>query len=217
MESAIDSFLLGIDQLSPILIFLFFFLSGFLQIAFPIYPGDTVLVFGGCLGGLSVHSVGTVALMGYLSATVVTSLLLYELGYRLNERIFRIGWIGRIMPMEQRLSVETKYKKFGVSLLMLCKFIPGVNSLVILLGGVLRYPRKAGMLAVVFSSVVHNLIFFYVGHMIGKNLDGIKLFLREYTIIAASLALVAAGVAAFWFIRKNRKGKNDHETHPDRG
>lgn len=209
MEQSIESLLLGIEALSPLLIFGFFFLSGFLQIAFPIYPGDTVLVFGGCLGGLALQTKGMLALAGYLSATVLTSLLLYELGYRLNERIFRIKYMAGIVPVEKRKAVEGKYRKFGAGLLTISKFIPGINSLVILLGGVLRYPRAVGMTAVAISSVLHNLAFYYAGHLLGRNLGAIKIFVREYTLIAAlffSLACIAALLWVFLQRRKEKKG-----------
>lgn len=206
LEQYVDSLLLGIERLSPLLIFGFFFLSGFLQIAFPIYPGDTVLIFGGCLGGLAMQAKGVLALSGYLSATVVTSLLLYELGYRLNERIFRIKFIAGIVPLAKRNAVEGEYKKFGAGLLAVCKFIPGVNSLVILLGGVLHYPRTVGMTAIAVSSVLHNVFFYYVGHLLGKNLGAIKSFIREYTLITAIIFLLACIAAALWYFIQKRKG-----------
>ncbi len=199
--------MLHVDQLPPLAIFGFFFLSGFLQIAFPIYPGDTVLVFGGCLGGLDIGSAATLALAGYLSATLIASLLLYELGYRLTDRIFSIRFIQRIMPLERRAYVEGRYRKFGIGLLAVCKFIPGVNTLVILVGGVLRYPRRQGMTAVALSSVVHNVVFFYVGHTLGRNLYAIERFIRDYTIIAASAFGALAIVLLTILILKNRKGK----------
>lgn len=205
LEQFVDDLLLRIGDMSPIVIFLFFFVSGFLQIAFPPYPGDTVLIFGGCLKGLALETAGLLAFIGYLSATVVTSLLLFELGFRLNERIFKIRWIAGIMPVEKRAEVESKYKRFGIGLLAVCKFIPGVNTLVILLGGVLRYPRAQAMPAIVLSSLLHNLIFFYVGHTLGSNLDGIKHFTREYTLIAAVVAIAALAAAVVYFVLKNRK------------
>ena len=50
MQAFVENLLLHIDDLSPLLVYGFFFLSGLLQIVFPPYPGDSVLVFGGCLG-----------------------------------------------------------------------------------------------------------------------------------------------------------------------
>lgn len=158
MQAFVENLLLHIDDLSPLLVYGFFFLSGFLQIVFPPYPGDSVLVFGGCLGGAG--GTAWAALLGYLTATIATSLALFELGYRLNRRIFSVPFIARIMPLEKRGEVENKYKKFGVGLLAVCKFIPGVNTLVVLLGGVLHYPRALGMGAITVSSVLHNLVFF---------------------------------------------------------
>lgn len=216
MTSFVESLLLNIDKLPLIVVYLFFFLSGFLQIAFPPYPGDTVLVFGGCLDGLHLPATGYIALAGYLSATLVTSLLLYELGYRLTNRIFSIPLITQIMPVDQRASVEVRFKRHGVGLLALCKFIPGINTLVILLGGVLRYPRAKGMGAIALSSLVHNLLFFYVGHILGSNLDAINRFLRDYSLIAAGLAIVAGAIALIWYFGKKRKEKKSNEADSDR-
>jgi membrane protein DedA with SNARE-associated domain len=207
MEAFIDNLLLQIETLPLYLAFLVFFASGFLQIVFPPYPGDTVLVFGGCLGGLLLSAHGTLAFLGYLSATILTSLGLYALGYRLNERIFRVRFIAGLMPVERRASVEHKFRRFGVGLLAASKFIPGVNTLVILLGGVLRYPRVLACTAIVLSSVLHNLLFYYVGHLLGHNLDAIKEFVRDYTVAAISLAALACALGVGYLIFQNRKGK----------
>jgi membrane protein DedA with SNARE-associated domain len=207
MEAFIDDLLLRIETLPLYLTFLVFFASAFLQIAFPPYPGDTVLVFGGCLGGLLLSAHGTLAFLGYLSATVLTSLALYALGYRLNERIFRMRFIAKLMPVERRASVEHKYRRFGVGLLAVCKFIPGVNTLVILLGGVLRYPRVPACLAITLSSALHNLLFYYVGHLLGRNLDAIKLFLRDYTVVAISVVALLSLLGVGYLIFQSRKGK----------
>lgn len=220
MTEFIRNLLVHIEDLSPVLIFLFFFLSGFLQIVFPPYPGDTVLVFGGCLGGLAQGGLGTLAFFGYFSATLLSSLALYEAGYRLNERIFSIPFLANILPLNKRELVETRYKRFGVGLLALCKFIPGVNTLVILLGGVMRYPRKLGLSAVAISSLAHNVIFFYVGHLLGRNLEAIERFVGDYTIFAlVATALVSVGITLALIIkgRNARKEQMKHETHSHRG
>ena len=210
MQAFVENLLLHIDDLSPLLVYGFFFLSGFLQIVFPPYPGDSVLVFGGCLGGAG--GTAWAALLGYLTATLATSLALFELGYRLNRRIFSVPFIARIMPLEKRGEVENKYKKFGVGLLAVCKFIPGVNTLVVLLGGVLHYPRALGMGAITVSSVLHNLVFFYVGHILGRNLEAIDRFLKDYTLgVLLVIGLCAAGALAYWIIQR-RKRRNQHDS-----
>lgn len=207
MTDFVENLLMHIDELPLGVVFLFFFVSGFLQIAFPPYPGDTVLVFGGCLGGLALSTAGWLALAGYLSATILTSLVLYELGYRLTDRIFSIKLIAKIMPVEKRASVEAKFKRHGVWLLAVCKFIPGVNTLVILLGGVLRYPRLRGMGAIAVSSTVHNLLFFYAGHVLGRNLDAIHRFLRDYTVFAVAIMVAVCIGLVVWYLLKRKKEK----------
>ncbi|MDL2318941.1 DedA family protein [Eubacteriales bacterium OttesenSCG-928-A19] len=208
MTAYVQSLLLHIELLPPLMVFIFFFVSGFLQIVFPPYPGDTVLVFGGCLGGLDLTQVGWLALLGYLSATVVSSLLLYELGFRMRDRIFRIPLITKIMPLEKRAHVESQFKRHGVGLLVLCKFIPGVNTLVILLGGVLQYPHTKGMAAIALSSILHNTLFFFVGHLLGRNLDAIELFLRRYTAFAiAVVTVICTGLLLWHIVKKRRENK----------
>ena len=116
------------------------------------------------------------------------------------------------MPLEKRGEVENKYKKFGVGLLAVCKFIPGVNTLVVLLGGVLHYPRALGMGAITVSSVLHNLVFFYVGHILGRNLEAIDRFLKDYTLgVLLVIGLCAAGALAYWIIQR-RKRRNQHDS-----
>ena len=69
-----------------------------------------------------------------------------------------------------------------------------------------------GMGAITVSSVLHNLVFFYVGHILGRNLEAIDRFLKDYTLgVLLVIGLCAAGALAYWIIQR-RKRRNQHDS-----
>ncbi len=173
----------------------FFFLSGALQIVFPPYPGDTVFLFGACLQGMGLRA-GWLAPASYLVGVLAFSVGLFLLGRRVGRAIFSSRFVERYFPKALRDKAEAQLKRFGLPLLFLCKFIPGINTAAILLGGVLRYPAPASLCCITAAALVHGAAFAYAGVRIGGSWQAISAFLGVYS----RLALLIGGALCLGFV-----------------
>lgn len=206
MHFDIQLWLDALSQVSPWVICLFFFLSGVLQIILPPYPGDTLLIAGGYLGSVVLSSMNIPILLTFWLGTLASSLALYELGVWKGEAVLGLGLIRRYFPDRLQKKAKAWIIKYGIVTLLFCKFIPGLNSLIIMFGGIFRYSRPMAVAGVTLASLVHNLAFFFVGKAIGNNLENITGFLRIYNRTAIVMAVICGiGLLAVYLWKKYKR------------
>lgn len=203
MEAVVQDFLLQINHLSNWVIYLFFFLSAVLQITVPPYPGDTLLVFGGYMGSTDMYGGFIPIFISYWLGTVVTSLVLYELGKWKGESILKARFISKFFGKKHQDRAKTWVLKYGLITFFICKFIPGVNSLIIIFGGIFKYNKIWAYIGIGIASLIHNIIFFSTGKTIGSNWDNIGNFLRAYNKTVLIVLLISfIFYAVYWSIRR---------------
>lgn len=206
METMVQDFLGQINNVSNWIIYLFFFFSAVLQITIPPYPGDTLLVFGGYMGSTQMYGGFLPIFISYWLGTVVTSLVLYELGKSKGEAILKAKLISRYFGQKHQDRAKTWVLKYGIITFFICKFIPGVNSLIIIFGGIFKYNKVWAYIGIGIASLIHNIIFFTTGKTIGSNWDNIKKFLSVYN--KTVLSVVALGVIIYvicWAVKRFKK------------
>jgi membrane protein DedA with SNARE-associated domain len=176
-----------------------------LQITVPPYPGDTVLIFGGYLGSIGIKAGNTAILISYLLGTIISSLSLYALGTAKGESVLKLKLISKYFSQDHQGKAKKYLIRYGILIFFVCKFIPGLNSLIIIFGGVLKYNPIWACIGVGFASIVHNIIFFLIGRNIGDNVNGIKHFLSTYNALVITLLIL--GLAIYIGIKsyKNKK------------
>jgi Uncharacterized membrane-associated protein len=205
MEALVEGILGQLTHISPWVIYIYFFISALLQITFPPYPGDTVLIFGGYLGSIGVYGHNILIFASYFVGTAISSCLIYIWGYKKGEALLHIKLISKYFPKPSQVKAEKWLLKYGIYIFLISKFIPGLNSIIILLGGILRYNPTLAMSGICFASLVHNLIFFLVGRSIGFNLGNIKKFLSTYNkIVICFFAVVFIAYISYKLYKKHK-------------
>lgn len=192
MDQIVKDFLNHINNFSPWIIYTVFFVSAVLQLTFPPYPGDTVLIAGGYLGSLGIGGGDVPIFLSYWTGTLVSSFILYELGQWKGEDILKNKIVKKYFNNGSQVRAKGWVHRYGIVAFLLCKFIPGLNSLIIFFGGVFRYNKILFYIAVGIASTIHNIAFFMVGRVIGDNYDKIIGFLYLYN----KMVLILIGVFA---------------------
>jgi len=191
LEEAVQAFLGRINEVPLWMVYLFFFASAVLQITFPPYPGDSVLIFGGYLASTWLHGKNVQVLLPYWLGTLLCSLILYELGAWKGEKLLNMKAVSRYFPPSSQQKAKNWVLKYGIAAILLCKFIPGVNSLIIIFSGIFRYKRPFAYTGIGIASLVHNTAFFFIGKVIGDNWENIGKFLHTYNKIVISIVIAA--------------------------
>lgn len=208
MKEAVQAFLGRINELPLWAVYLFFFASAVLQIIFPPYPGDSILIFGGYLAGTWLHGGNARIFLPYWLGTLICSLALYELGMWKGEKLLSMKIVLRYFPSSSQQKARNWVLKYGIAIILLCKFVPGLNSLIIIFSGIFRYKRLLAYGGITVATVVHNISFFLAGKVVGDNWENIGNFLYGYnkTVISAliTVIIIYGGFRAWMYIRRKK-------------
>lgn len=191
------------------LVYGFFFISSFLQMVFPPHPGDVILVFQGYLTSISDSFTIIPVLLTNLAATLTGSVCIYKLGFKNGDRVFEYRIIQRYILKKHKDKASRLFHKYGYFAVLLSKFIPGVNAVMILFAGIFKVRPRRVYLSIAVSSLVHHLICLMLGRFLGYNMENIKNILATYNSIIILFVLSAVVVyGVYYFMLGKRIGRD---------
>lgn len=166
-------------------------LFGFGQILFPPFPGDVLLFFGGSIWPGNIVQDLLATLAAYWVGTTAGSLGAYEVGARFGTRIFSWRWMRRLFPERAQLAVARWLRSSGAVTIFGAKFITGMNVPMLVLSGAMGYERKKCYPIIVLTTVVHNVLLYSLGTLLGEKWTAVAGFLGKYQFgLAAAMAAV---------------------------
>lgn len=179
----------------------FFFLTSFIQMIFPPCPGDLILVFQGYLSirgeAFSVISL----LLLNMTATLAGSILVFKFGYKKGEKVFKNKIVKKYINRKHRIKATRLFEKHGYFAVLMSKFIPGVNAVIILFAGIFKVRPFQVYFSLFVSSLLHHIICLVLGRVIGYNIHNIKRALITYNGIVLVIVAVAALLYVFYRFR----------------
>lgn len=198
MEKLLLQFIEMILAKNTLLVYLAFFISNVLQLIFPPFPSDVILVFQGYITTVS-HAFSPVFI--YLNAVAATfsgSYIVYRLGYSKGNSVIKYRFIRRFISEKYIKKAEKLFKRYGSYTIAISKFIPGVNSVVILFAGIFRVKPKIVYPSIILSAMVHNILMLLLGQFIGANLSNVKKVLGTYnSIIIIIVVIILTGYIVY--------------------
>ncbi len=198
--SYLDRFLAFLDTLPDLLIYILLGLSAFVENVFPPAPGDTITAFGAFL-------VGTNRLQ-FLSMFISTTtgslagfMFLFWIGSLLGRRFFVEGdfWY---FKTEDIIRAETWFRKYGYFLILINRFLPGIRSVISIVGGISGLRVFKVFLMAFISSSVWNLIWIGMGYSLGSNWETAKTRIVEIMVTYNFAVLVLLGVGVLFFVAR---------------
>lgn len=174
---------------------LFCFFSACLQQVFPPYPSEVLLLI---LGGLAVTDIisGPAAIISYIAGTIVSSLLVFYVARKIGKPILTNKYVRKVFPKRSQRIAGVYMKKYGAPALAICKFLPGVNTVCLFVGGVMGLRGLVPSLAIVVAGIVENSVYYFVGKAIGNNLPLLYSYSKRFSHGMA----IAAGVIVVLFL-----------------
>jgi membrane protein DedA with SNARE-associated domain len=175
-------------------IILFSFVSACIQQFFPPYPSEVLLLL---LGGIAIIDLRALpaTIVPYVIGTVFSSLLLFYISRRLGKPILRNKYIRKVFPRRNQCKARLYMKKFGTPSLAICKFLPGVNTVCIIIAGVMGLRGIAPVLTIAIAGIVENVVYFAAGMVIGENLPALLNFSSKFSFIIC--AVIVTGIVAY--------------------
>lgn len=192
MEDFIIEFAQNIVAKNILLSYIFFFVSQSLQVLFPPYPGDMILLLEGYLSeeaNLNIYFVIANAVI----STSLSSIFLYNIGRKKQEKILHSKIVTFLFGTGRTSKLNKLFTKFGAVVIILSKFIPGIFSLTILAAGIFKVKRKFTYLSIIIVSFFHNMTLILLGKLVRENwsviLKKIDIYNR-YIILLAVIAII---------------------------
>lgn len=126
---------------------------------------------------------------------VCSDVLLYVGGRYLGNRLLRHRWISHWMSPQRRRRTEENFHRYGVSLLVFGRLVPGIRAPLFLTAGSMRLPLPRFLFADGLGAVVGNSLFFFLGFWLGGSVKtlilGVEARLKPILIIVAVCLVVA--------------------------
>ena len=171
------------------------------QIGIPLPAMPTLIVAGGLAAGgkLSAVAVFAVALAGCVIADVTW----YIAGRRYGNRVMRILCGISLTPDSCVSQAQTRFERFGLNVLLIAKFIPGVALLAPPLAGATRIGWLPFLAFNTAGGALWVLAGMGGGMLLGSQIERLLEYLENYGAAAMVLvgALVAAYIAFKWWER----------------
>ncbi|KPU45292.1 hypothetical protein OXPF_11850 [Oxobacter pfennigii] len=204
MEQALIDFTNNISANHPYLAYAFFFISAVLQIMFPPYPGDTVLIIEGYLSSKGFFNFFGITVNAII-ATFLSCLFLYHTAYKMGDKIYDIPVIKRYFSKDKLLMLNSWFLKYGSFAILISKFIPGIGSFVMIAAGTFKASRISAYIAMAVAAILHNTMLVLLGRAAGNNMDLIKSMLHRYNVAVAVILIIAAGI--YIYVKLSKKTK----------
>lgn len=156
-------------------------------------PEDITLVSGGVIAGLDLANPHTMVIVG-LAGVLIGDSTMFIAGRVFGYRIQRIRTFRKILSPRRFSHIQRKFKQYGLSLLFIARFLPGLRSPIFLVAGMSRrIPYLTFLLIDGFAAIISVPIWVYLGYFFADNLDLLMEYVKDVqTMIYAALFLVFA-------------------------
>jgi membrane protein DedA with SNARE-associated domain len=128
---------------------------------------------------------------------VLSDLILYTLGWRFGDRLLNYRWIARMLPRDRRKRTEENFHRYGVSILVFGRLVPGIRAPLFLTAGSMRLPLPRFLFADGLGAVVGNSFFFFLGFWLG---DSFKTLAKEAERFRPILIVCVLGLLAAYLL-----------------
>lgn len=171
-------------------------------------PEDITLVAGGVISGLypeiNQHIMFAVGILGVLVGDSTMFLGGRIFGYRIQ----RIKMFRKILSPRRFSQIQQKFKQYGLGVLFVARFLPGLRSPIFLVAGMSRrIPYHIFILMDGFAAMISVPVWVYIGYFFADSRDLLMNYVHDVqSVIYACLGLILLVVLAVW-IKKKIKAK----------
>lgn len=153
-------------------------------------PEDITLVSGGVISGLDLANPHTMCIVG-LAGVLIGDSTMFIAGRVFGYRIQKIKTFRKILSPRRFSHIQRQFKKYGLSLLFVARFLPGLRSPIFLVAGMSRrIPYLTFILMDGFAALISVPVWVYLGYFFADNLD----LLMEYVGDVQKMIYLALGV-----------------------
>lgn len=166
-------------------------------------PEDITLVSGGVISGLDLANPHTMCIVG-LAGVLIGDSIMFLAGRLFGYRIQRIKMFRRILSPRRFSHIQRKFKQYGLSLLFVARFLPGLRSPIFLVAGMSRRISYITFILMDgFAALISVPVWVYLGYFFADNLDLLMEYVKDVqTLIYLALGLVILVVLVIYLKKR---------------
>jgi membrane protein DedA with SNARE-associated domain len=209
MSNFIYNLMQQIDSYPQWLIYSFTYISGLLQVAFPPYPGEIVVVLAGCLKSNSSIIHGLTLFLTYWASILLANSILYELGRCKGAALLNSRLFSKLIKPDSKDKIAAMMDKYGFFIFLAAIYMPGMYLPLVFFSGVLKHDRRIAYPGIMIATFVHDIILFIGGWAVGNNINDISAFMTTYKTAALCIVSVIIAFAGSIYFIKNRQRRKE--------
>lgn len=160
-----------------------------LDAIFPVLPSETAVIALGVATARSTDPRIALLVACAAAGAFLGDNLCYLLGHRFGPAVQR-RFFATPKGMRARAWAERSLGRFGMQLIIVCRFIPGGRTAVTLTCGLIGYPRRRFITATAVAAVIWALYAFWLGRIGGRAFED-KPWLGLVIAFGGSIAISA--------------------------
>jgi membrane protein DedA with SNARE-associated domain len=169
-------------------------------------PEDITLVAGGVISGLGYTNEHWMFAVG-MAGVLVGDATMFLLGRFYGNTLLQWPLIARVVTPERFVAVQAKFEKYGVWVLFVARFLPGLRSPIFITAGVTRrVPFWRFLLMDGLAALISVPVWVYLGFLGASNRDWLLTWVhRGQTGLLGLIGVSVVGGIAFWWMKRRRK------------
>lgn len=205
MEELLTALIEWLFQIPPWSIVAILIVIAYLENIIPPIPGDVLIVAGGYLMAEGQIRISPLYIGATLSSTL-GFMTLYYLGrtwgsqIRESEKAF---WIRKILPLKYLEKAQRYMKRYGLTVVLVNRFLAGTRSIISLSAGMTHYPAWRTLWASLISSAVWNAVLIGAGWVLSSSWREFGGILKIYGQVVLGILMLL--VLSVWLYRHWKK------------
>jgi len=210
----LESAMTWLQHADPSAVYVFLFLTAFLENVIPPIPGDVPIAFIGYLisksainfwGAVFSSSLGSTA--GFMLVYLISKHLgvkLYAEGDTAVRHRFSKG-VHRFFPPSDMVLLRRKFATHGYLAVLVNRFLFGSRAVISVMAGLMHLKTHFVLLAAITSAVVWNILLLSGGFLLGANWQSIGGYVVMYSIPVTAVFVLVLFFSAWKFFRERKR------------
>ena len=214
MDIYLEQIVEWILTLSPVSVYIIFFLVAYIENIVPPLPGDVLVAFGGYLAAEQIVGFVPVLIITTI-ASVIGFMNMYLFGKYFGDRIEeqrRRFWLMRFIDIKYFDRGKRWMHDWGQGVILANRFLAGTRSVIALTAGITKTNVYSTMISSFVSSLVWNFILLMLGWIVYENWAVIGEYLNIYGRIILVLVILLIGARIIFKKLKSKKGEPEKKS-----
>ncbi len=189
-----------LQNVDPAWIYVILFFFAYIENVFPPSPSDVVVIVGASLLANTA--------VGFLPVVIITSIgsslgfiTMFLFGLYLGNKLLRSSRF-KFLNKDDLDKVESWFQKYGYSLVVINRFLPGTRAVISFFCGVNKLSTLKSFTLASISALLWNSFIIFVGFKLGQNIELIDYYLATYSNIILFITFVVIIIFLIKYFKK---------------